>query len=177
MTNNGPVSIAPESPLAEDLRLLFDRHVQAMHADTPPGSIHMLPRAQLVGPDIEFLVMRQGGRPVGMGALKRLGDGHAEIKSMHVLAEHRGQGLAARLLATLLDRAQALGMGRVSLETGSQDSFAPARALYARAGFRECGPFAGYGPDPHSTFMTRAVGPAAGCAAPVFVASTSRAAP
>ena len=31
--------------------------------------------------------------------------------------------------------------------------FAPARALYASAGFTECGAFAGDEPSPHSTFM------------------------
>jgi putative acetyltransferase len=36
-----------------------------------------------------------------------------------------------------------------------QPGFAAARTLYARAGFAECGPFGGYGPDPNSVFMTR----------------------
>jgi len=46
---------------------------------------------------------------------------------------------------------------RLSLETGAQPSFAAARMLYDKAGFVECGPFEGYGPDPMSTFMTRAL--------------------
>lgn len=32
-----------------------------------------------------------------------------------------------------------------------------ARALYARAGFAECGPFEGYHEDPNSVFMTKAL--------------------
>ena len=44
---------------------------------------------------------------------------------------------------------------RLSLETGAPDAFLPARTLYSRFGFRECGPFADYGPDPNSVFMTR----------------------
>ena len=43
---------------------------------------------------------------------------------------------------------------QVSLETGTPDFFAPARRLYARHGFSECGPFGTYRPDPASTFMT-----------------------
>ena len=43
----------------------------------------------------------------------------------------------------------------VSLETGSQPAFAPARALYARFGFLPCGPFGAYVEDPNSSFMTR----------------------
>ena len=34
------------------------------------------------------------------------------------------------------------------------EAFAPARALYAEAGFEECGPFGDYRPSPFSTFMT-----------------------
>jgi putative acetyltransferase len=33
--------------------------------------------------------------------------------------------------------------------------FAPARALYARAGFTACAPFGDYAEDSHSVFMTR----------------------
>jgi putative acetyltransferase len=111
----------------------------------------------LGAPGIEFFVMRDTGVPVAMGAFKRIDATHAEIKSMHVLAEQRGLGLAARMLDHLMAEAKAAGFARLSLETGSQPMFAPARALYARAGFAECGPFEGYGPDPNSVFMTRHV--------------------
>lgn len=151
------IGIAMESPLSPDLDLLFTRHVQAMHADTPPESIHMLPRADLVSPLIDFLVLRVDGAPVGMGALKRIAPDHGEIKSMHILAERRGEGHAPRLLQALIDQARTRDYLRVSLETGVQDSFSAARLLYSRAGFTECAPFAGYVPDPNSVFMTREV--------------------
>ncbi|WP_368660696.1 GNAT family N-acetyltransferase [Paracoccus sp. (in: a-proteobacteria)] len=151
------VTIAMESPLSPDLDLLFARHVQAMHADTPPGSIHMLPREDLVSPLIDFLVLRVKRAPVGMGALKQIAAGHGEIKSMHILSERRGEGYARRLLDALIDQARTRNYLRVSLETGAQDSFGAARVLYARAGFAECAPFTGYVPDPNSVFMTREV--------------------
>jgi len=44
---------------------------------------------------------------------------------------------------------------RVSLETGSMAAMAPARALYAAAGFVECEPFADYPGGPNSVCMTR----------------------
>ena len=157
LRNPGPVAIAVESPLTPELDLLFARHVEAMHADSPPESIHMLPREDLVSPRITFLVMRQGDEPVAMGALKQLSGGGGEIKSMHVLAERRGQGLSRLMLQALVVEAQAGGMTRLSLETGAQDSFRAARALYAGAGFAECGPFEGYGADPNSVFMSRSL--------------------
>jgi putative acetyltransferase len=42
----------------------------------------------------------------------------------------------------------------VSLETGTMEGFAAARALYARFGFRPCPPFCDYRDDPNSLCMT-----------------------
>ena len=141
-------------PLSPDLALLHARHAADMHAETPPESIHMLPPDELARPGIDFFVIREDDRPVGMGALKRTGEDHAEIKSMHVLAEARGRGLSRLMLDHLIAHARALGCRRISLETGAEPIFDPARALYARAGFVECGPFEGYREDPNSVFMT-----------------------
>jgi putative acetyltransferase len=148
------LTIGDESPLGADLGLLMARHTADMHADTPPESIHMMDAGQLAAPGIRFFVIRDTGMPVAMGAFKRIDDTHAEIKSMHVLAEHRGRGLSRMMLAHLLDEARVTGYRRLSLETGVQPTFVSARALYARAGFVECPPFEGYGPDPNSVFMT-----------------------
>ena len=150
-------TIAPESPLIPDLKLLMERHTQAMHAQTPPESIHMMDASKLAAPGIWFFVMREDGQAIGMGAVKRIDDSHAEIKSMHILTERRGQGLSRQMLDHLVDHALSLGFSRLSLETGSQPGFAPARGLYAKAGFAECGPFEGYGPDVNSVFMTRTI--------------------
>ncbi len=148
------IRIAAESPLTEDLALLFQRHTADMHADTPPESIHMLDRSELAAPGIHFFVLRDGGHPLAMGAIKRIAVEHAEIKSMHVLAEARGRGLSRRMLDHLIAAARAEGLTRLSLETGVQPTFIAARALYARAGFVTCGPFEGYHDDPNSLFMT-----------------------
>jgi putative acetyltransferase len=48
-----------------------------------------------------------------------------------------------------------MGFSRLSLETGSDEFFLPARRLYEKFGFRYCEPFADYRPDPLSVFMTR----------------------
>ena len=149
------VSIAEEHPLAADLSLLFERHTADMHADTPPESIHMMDKGALAAPGIRFFVLRDGGVPLAMGAFKRIDATHAEIKSMHVLVEARGRGLSKAMLDHLVAAARADGFLRLSLETGVQPTFVAARALYARAGFEDCGPFQGYGPDPNSVFMTK----------------------
>lgn len=151
------ISIEAESPLGADLGLLMARHTADMHAQTPPESIYMMDASQLATPGIAFFVIRDVGVPVAMGAFKRIDDEHAEIKSMHVLAENRGQGLSRRMLDHLMDEARAAGFRRLSLETGREPIFAPARALYSKAGFEECGPFGDYTLDPNSFYMTRAL--------------------
>jgi putative acetyltransferase len=149
------VTIAEEHPLTPDLALLFERHTADMHADTPPESIHMMDKGALAAPGIRFFVLRDDGQPLAMGAFKRIDATHAEIKSMHVLTEARGRGLSKSMLDHLVAAARADGFTRLSLETGVQPSFVAARALYARAGFVECGPFEGYWEDPNSVFMTK----------------------
>jgi len=149
------ITIARESPTGPDLALLMARHTLDMHADTPSESIHMMDAGELAAqPGISFFVMRDGGVPVGMGAFKRIGPDHAEIKSMHVLAEARGRGLSRRMLDHLTAEARDAGITRLSLETGTQPMFEPARRLYLSAGFCECPPFEGYRLDPNSVFMT-----------------------
>ncbi len=151
------VVILRESPLSPDLGPLMRRHTAAMHADTPPESIHMMDPGALAGSGADFFVLRDDGLPVGMGALVRIGAGHAEIKSMHVLSEVRGRGFARMMLEHLMSAARDAGIARLSLETGSQPGFEAARMLYERAGFVECPPFGSYVPDPNSVFMTRAL--------------------
>lgn len=74
---------------------------------------------------------------------------------MRTSPHRRGSGVGRALLDHALADASARGIHRLSLETGSMDFFAPARALYVRTGFSECGSFGAYPTDdPNSTFMT-----------------------
>jgi putative acetyltransferase len=127
-----------------------------MERVTPQAeSMHALDLDGLRGPGITFWTLRDDGRLAGCGAIKRLDESHAEIKSMRTAEGYQRRGVAARLLTHI--EAQALGMGltRLSLETGTEDYFAPARALYRRCGFGYCDPFGDYVPDPLSVFMTK----------------------
>ena len=82
----------------------------------------------------------------------------SEVKSMRTVTSARGRGIAAALLLHVLDDAERRGALRLSLETGAEPFFAPARRLYARRGFSGCPPFADYVPDPSSAFFTRELG-------------------
>jgi putative acetyltransferase len=78
---------------------------------------------------------------------------------MHTAEAARGRGVGSALVRHIVAEARTQGMRRLSLETGSWPYFLPARALYARHGFVECGPFGDYREDPNSVFMTIELGP------------------
>ncbi|TQM96681.1 putative acetyltransferase [Ornithinimicrobium humiphilum] len=130
-------------------------HLDELAPTAPAESRHALDLGQLQGPDVRLWVARVDEVLVGTGALARVEDGHEELKSMRTDPRRRGQGIAARMLSHLLTDAQARGIRRVSLETGSMGFFAPARALYRKAGFTDCSPFGTYREDPHSVFLTK----------------------
>jgi putative acetyltransferase len=129
-------------------------HLTGSRANTAPGSAHALDIAGLQAPDISFWTIWEGETLLGCGALRRLAPDHGEIKSMHTAQAARRTGVGSAMLRHIIATARAGGMARLSLETGSWDYFAPARALYARHGFVECDPFGDYVLDPNSVFMT-----------------------
>ncbi len=120
----------------------------------PKTSQHALYVDELCTPDIAFRSAWSEGRLAGVGALKTLGGGASELKSMHTLLAFRGRGVGCAMLLHLVSLARERGDVRINLETGAQPGFAAPRAFYASAGFVECDPFAGYASDPNSTFMT-----------------------
>lgn len=141
----------------DDVHALLRAHVDAMHGLSPAGSVHALDLAALRGPELTFWTLREGDALLGCAALKSLGGELGEVKSMRTAPCHLRRGVAARLLAHVIDEAARRGYVRLSLETGTAPAFAPAHRLYARAGFVDCAPFADYRDDPHSRFMTLAL--------------------
>ncbi|WP_217597398.1 GNAT family N-acetyltransferase [Cohnella sp. GbtcB17] len=137
-----------------EVAALLEEHLRGMAADTPPESVHALDLEGLRRPEITFWSAWDGPDLMGCGALKDLGGGHGELKSMRTAAAHLRKGVAAGLLAHIVTEARGRGFKRLSLETGSPDSFFPARKLYEKFGFEYCGPFADYEEDPYSVYMT-----------------------
>lgn len=136
-----------------EIASLLQRHLDHMYAITPADSVYALDMDALRVPEITFWSAWLDGQLVGCVALKDHGNDLGEVKSMHTVAESRGQGIAQKLLANLLEFARAENFRRLSLETGKTEHFEPAQNLYARFGFAETGPFADYEDDPHSYFM------------------------
>ena len=147
--------IAVDDLTSPDTIAFLEDHVAQLRALSPPESTHALDLDGLRAPGVVFWSAREGDQVVGCAALKELDATHAEVKSMRTATDRVRGGIATRLLATVIEHARQSGYRRLSLETGSEDFFAPARALYARHGFVECEPFGTYRPDPLSVFMTR----------------------
>lgn len=150
----GHLAIRPDDPRREPCRVLLERHLAFCKQHTPPEFVFALDLSGLLKPSISFYSAADGATVLGVGALKALGGGHAEIKSMHTATEARGRGIGRAIVEHMLTVAAERSLSRVSLETGSQEAFAPARALYAAIGFRPCGPFGSYPDSPTSMFMT-----------------------
>ncbi|KAA8747666.1 GNAT family N-acetyltransferase [Paenibacillus sp. UASWS1643] len=139
------------------VKALIAEHLQGMAADSPPESIHALNLDGLKKPEITFWCAWEGEDLLGCGAIKELNPEHAELKSMRTASAHLRKGVARKILAHIMDVAVERGYKRVSLETGSMDSFIPARKLYEDFGFEYCEPFADYTLDPNSAFMTKTI--------------------
>lgn len=147
--------IQRDNPSRPPVAALLREHLDGVSAVSPAESVHALGVRSLCAANITFWTAAEGEDVLGCGALLELDAAHGEIKSMRTAAGHLRKGVASAVLTCIIAEARARSYGRLSLETGSQPFFAPARTLYARFGFVPCEPFADYTADPNSVCMTR----------------------
>lgn len=147
------LDIAIADPRLDDVRQLVEHHLKFGRSHSPPQDAHALEVDSLLNPAVTLFSIRRRGELVAIGALKRLDDQHAELKTMHTAEHVRGLGIGRAMLDHLLIVARERGFEDVSLETGVQEAFAPARSLYASAGFTSCEPFGDYRRSPNTTYM------------------------
>jgi len=133
---------------------LVELHLRAAFENSPPGSVFALDLTGLRDPAVTLWTAWEGESLLGMGALKRLDGAQAELKSMRTASAHLRRGVGWAMLAHLIAEARRQGYRRLWLETGANQAFAPARAMYARAGFVPCAPFAGYTDTAFSRYFT-----------------------
>ena len=150
-------TIALDDPRAADVLELLRRHLTFARSVTPPEDAHALEPEGLLDPAISFYSYRRDGELLAIGALRRLDDDHAEVKSMHTVEAARGRGIGRAMLDHLLGVARERGYRRVSLETGAMAAFAPARSLYLNAGFVSSEPFGDYRESRNSVYLTLAL--------------------
>lgn len=149
------IEIAHEDPRGDDIVALLETHLALMRRISPPGHVHALDVGRLAVPEVAFLTARETGTLLGVGALKQIGGGRGEIKSMHTAEAARGRGIGRLLVTEIMRLAEQAELTWIGLETGSQPEFEPARRLYATFGFEQCDPFDGYTVNPYSVCMSR----------------------
>ena len=150
-----PFEITPDRLESADVLDLLRLHLDEMHAASPACNVHAMPPERLREDDVTFFVVREGAELAAVGALKELGDGRGELKSMRATPEFRGKGAGRALLEHLIGEAKTRGYRWLGLETGRTEEFADARALYQRYGFAEGEAFNGYVSDDFSLCMER----------------------
>jgi putative acetyltransferase len=148
------LDIAIADPRTDDVRKLVEHHLKFGRLHSPPQDAHALAVDDLLDPAITLYGIRCRGELVAIGALKRIDDQHAELKTMHTAEHVRGHGIGRTMLDHLLAVARERGFERVSLETGTDEAFAPAASLYMSAGFVPCEPFGDYRRSPNTAYMT-----------------------
>lgn len=82
----------------------------------------------------QCLVAFEDAVPVGCGAIKTLNGHTMEVKRMYVVPEHRGKGIASKILLELENWAKELNYTACILETGLKQP--EAIALYKRSGYQ-----------------------------------------
>ena len=142
---------------SDEVKQLLQEHHDDMLKHSPVESVHALDLSGLKDPSVSFWTVHINGELAGCGALKKLSEQHAELKSMRTAEKFLRKGVAAKLLAHMLEVAQNEAFEEVSLETGTMKAFIPAQTLYKQFGFTECQPFEDYQEDPFSMFFTKRI--------------------
>ena len=137
------------------VKALLIFHIQEARRNSPPDMVFALPEEGLRQPGVRFFSVWEGEMLLGIGAVKKLSEDHAEIKSMRSAPDQLRRGVARMILAHLLEVAADDGATRISLETGRTAPFHAAHALYQKFGFVECPPFGEYEDNGFSMCMTK----------------------
>lgn len=152
-------TIAVETPLTDDVRALVAALNEWALTQTPREFTHHMTVEQMAEPNTTVFIARDAANAaMGMGALKRHGDGLGEVKRMFTRPEARGAGLAGQIVAKIEALARQEGLQRLALETGAVEGFASAWRVYERAGFKRCGAFLDYPADsPHNIYYDKSL--------------------
>ena len=138
------------SPDALDLMQALDDDLRGRY---PGIVVNGLRPGDAGRPRFIFAVARIDGRAVGCGAVRELDRLVGEIKRMFVRPEHRGRGIARRVLSALEAEAAGLGYTTLRLETGDRQP--EAIGLYESAGYRAIPSFGEYVGNPFSHCFER----------------------
>lgn len=151
------IVIRTEKSLTDELAQVLQAHWLFCTSSTPIEHVYALNASKLFSPDITVFGARINGELIGVGAMRKLDVVHAELKSMHTLAKSRGLGVGKAMVAHIEDFARSSGIERISLETGTNEAFKPARELYKTLGYKSCEAFGDYVLSEDNMCMTKLI--------------------
>ena len=82
----------------------------------------------------QVVLAYENDNPVGCGAIRERGPNTMEVKRMYTLEDHRGKGIATKILSELENWAAELHCNKCVLETGKRQP--DALALYMNRGYK-----------------------------------------
>lgn len=88
-----------------------------------------------------FYLLEVDGSVAGMGGLRFLSPGAAEIKRIYIRPSHRGRGLGDIVLNRLISDATDFGYAKMCLDSGP--FMGTAQRIYEAAGFKDCNVYDG----------------------------------
>ncbi|MGX5697404.1 GNAT family N-acetyltransferase [Agromyces soli] len=142
--------VDPNSAAAREILAIYFRdivsryHGRAISDDEFSRVVADEPADDLTGDTGALLLCTQGGIPIACAGVRYYAH-HAELTKVFTLPEHRGSGIATRLISGIEGMCLARGLDVLKLDTRSD--LAEACALYERLGFEEVQPF---NDSPHS---------------------------
>jgi GNAT superfamily N-acetyltransferase len=116
-----------------DLEREYDARYGDLFGEPASTEINRYPAEAFTAPGGTFLVLESEGSVVSAGAFMRIDEATTEVKRMWTRADHRGRGLARRVLAELEAEARRRGFSRIVLSTGPRQP--EAVRLYLAAGY------------------------------------------
>ncbi|MCT2400502.1 GNAT family N-acetyltransferase [Novosphingobium sp. HK4-1] len=150
------MDIRQDDPAAPHVSALLAFHLDELRSVMGEHAF-ALDASGLSSTDVTFWTAWRDEYLAGFAALKHLGTGTGEVKSMRAAPSARGSGVGRALMDHVITEARQRGYRELYLETGTAPLHEPAIELYRRSGFVSCEAFADYQPSLHNQFMVLAL--------------------
>jgi len=140
----------PKTPAIRGMISALDDYQASLY---PPESNHLEPVEKLISSEYYFIAAWKDHELLGIASFRQISGAYVEIKRLYVPHQHRGMGLAIKLMDALEEKAVQEGFSEARLETGIHQI--EALRLYEKLGYDKTEPFGSYQVDPLSVFMRK----------------------
>jgi putative acetyltransferase len=147
------LTIAVDDLSGAAIQALLAFHQGDALAQSPPGTSYALGLSALMAPDITVWTAWRGETLAGCVALKHMNAHQGDLKSMRTAPDFVRQGVAGALLDFVVEVARTRGYQTLCLETGTNDAYAAAVALYVKHGFVSGPVYGDYIESPHNQYF------------------------